>query len=127
MMEKPTRALMKTHHIVFDAIGCDTRLNDEQFVFTMLMEIPKLVGMKIMTGPHIARDHNPDNEGISGFAIISFSHISIHTFPKTKEIYVDVFSCRPFDYAKVRAYLHEKLNVPQENVETHEVKYPWEE
>ncbi len=90
------------------------------------MEIPKLVGMKIMTGPHIARDYNPDNAGISGFVIISFSHISIHTFPKTKEIYVDVFSCRPFDYAKVRAYLQEKLGVPEENVETHEVKHPWE-
>lgn len=127
-MEKATRQLTKTYHIIFDAIGCDKNLLDsEDFIFKLLMEIPKLVGMKVLSGPHITRDYNPDNIGLSAFALISFSHVSLHTFPKTKEIYVDIFSCRPFDYQKVRQYLFDTLKVASDQVETLEVKYPWED
>ena len=124
---KQTRNLTKTHHIIFDAIGCDAKLiSDETFVFKLLMEIPKLVGMKILAGPNLIRDYNPDNFGITGIAIISFSHISIHTFSNTKEAFVDIFSCRPFDYEKVRRYLYKNFKVSPKNVETLTVKYPWE-
>jgi S-adenosylmethionine decarboxylase len=122
-----TRKLSKTCHIIFDAIGCDRNLlNDEHLIFRLLIEIPKLIDMKILSGPNIVRDYDENNLGITGFAIVSFSHISIHTFTNTQEIYVDVFSCKPFDYDKVRKYLHEKLKVSEEQVETFEVRYPWE-
>lgn len=119
--------LTKRYHIIFDAIGCDAkRIGDEQFVFKLLMEIPRMIGMQILAGPNLIRDRNPDNLGITGIEIISFSHISIHTFTKTREAFVDIFSCKPFDTEKVKRYLYKELKVSPKNVETLTVKYPWE-
>jgi len=117
----------KTYHIIFDAFGCDRKfLDSEKFVLNILLEIPSLIGMKILSGPNLVRDYNKDNLGISAFEIIDASHISIHTFTKTKEAYIDIFSCRKFDYTKIRKYLFRKLKVKPSQVETLEVKYPWE-
>lgn len=125
--DQPTRNFTKTWHIIFDAIGCDKKeIADEAFVFNILIEIPKLIGMKILSGPNIVRDYNPDNLGITGVAIVSFSHITIHTFEKTGEIFIDIFSCKPFDYEKVKQYLSDKLKVSVNQVETQEIKYHWE-
>lgn len=117
----------KTYHIIFDAFGVSpTLLNSEEFGVKLLLEIPKLVGMKILSGPNLVRDYDKGHEGFTGFAILDFSHLSIHTFVDTKEIFVDIFSCKPFDYKKVRRYLFKKLKVTPKQVETVEVKYPWE-
>lgn len=119
--------MTKTYHIIFDAIGCDKKLiTTEKFVFQILMDIPKLIGMKILAGPNLVRDYNPKNLSITGIAIINFSHISIHTFSRTGEIFIDIFSCKPFDYKKIKCYLFKKLKTTLDNVETLEVKYPWE-
>ncbi|MFH1506041.1 MAG: S-adenosylmethionine decarboxylase [archaeon] len=127
MVKEPKHKLTKTYHIIFDARGCNPkRISDEKFVFKLLMDIPKLVDMKILVGPNMVRDYDLDNTGITGIAIISFSHISIHTFDKTGEVFIDVFSCKPFDYDKIRTYLFKALKVPSENVQTQEIKYPWE-
>lgn len=118
----------KTYHIIFDAFGVERKLlNSEKFVLNVLLEIPSLIGMKILAGPNIVRDYDKRHEGITGFAIIDFSHVSLHTFVRTREIFVDVFSCRSFDYQKVRRYLYKALKVEPKDVETLEVKYPWEQ
>ena len=118
----------KTYHIIFDAFGVNRRsLNSEKFVLNLLLEIPPLVDMRILSGPNVVRDYTTGNEGLSGFAIITYSHISIHTFPHTREIFIDIFSCKPFDYKKVRRYLFKHLKVKENQVETLEIKYPWEQ
>src|SRR5437016_4383348 len=112
----------KTHHIIFDGFGVKSSLLiDERFILNLLLKIPTLIKMKIMAGPNLVRDYNKQHEGITGFAIVNFSHISVHTFSKTKEIYVDVFSCKPFDSKKVHNYLQRTLNPKQ--MERMEVKY----
>ena len=117
----------KTYHIIFDAFDVDKKLlNDEKFALNLLLELPKLVGMKILSGPNLVRDYDTGHEGLTGFAIIDYSHISLHTFVDTKEIFIDIFSCKPFDQKKVRAYLTKQLKVKATQVETLEVKYPWE-
>ncbi len=121
------RGLTINYHIIFDAIDCDKKMiGNEKFVFNLLMDIPKLVGMKILVGPNLVRDYDSDNLGITGIAIINFSHISIHTFTATGEVFVDIFSCRPFDYNKIKDYLHKKLKITAGKVQTQEIKYPWE-
>lgn len=117
----------KTYHIIFDAFGIKrTLLDDEEFAFKLLLEIPKMIGMRVLSGPNVIRDYDKVHPGITGFAIIDFSHISIHTFVNTREAFIDIFSCRPFDYDKTRNYLYKKLQVKPSQVETLEVKYPWE-
>ncbi len=118
----------KTYHIIFDAFGVNKKLlNSEKFALGLLLEIPRIIRMKILAGPNLVRDYDKGHEGLSGFAIVDFSHVSIHTFVDTNEIFVDIFSCRPFEYKKARKYLYQKLRVKPIQVETFEVKYPWEE
>ena len=90
------------------------------------MDIPPLVGMKILSGPNLVRDYDKGHEGVSAFEIIDFSHISIHTFVTTQEAFIDIFSCKPYDYEKVCKYLYKKFKVKKNQVETLEVKYPSE-
>ena len=117
----------KTYHIIFDAFGCNKNfLNDEKFILEILFDIPKIIKMRILSGPNLVRGYNKINPGISAFEIIDKSHVSIHTFLKTREIYIDIFSCKRFDYQKVKKYLFSKLKVKPEQVETLEIKYPWE-
>lgn len=117
----------KTTHIIFDAFGCSKKLlNDEKFVLELLFDIPKLIKMRILSGPNLVRDYDKKAPGITAFEIINHSHVSIHTFLKTKEIFVDVFSCRKFNHKKISQYLYSKLKVKPGQVETFEIKYPWE-
>lgn len=126
----PIKFVTPTFHIIFDAIGVDKELLDsDKFIFELIHEIPTLVGMKILSGPNMVRDHErPDNEnpGISCFAIIDFSHISIHSFTKTKEILIDVFSCKKFDPQLIKRYLKKKLKINEKQFHCMIVKYPWE-
>ncbi len=76
-----------------------------------------------MHGP-VVLEGVPENPGITGFAIIDFSHISVHTFTAEHEVCVDIFSCKPYDYEKVRNYVMSELNLTQGSVKYVEVKYP---
>ena len=117
----------KTYHIIFDAFGVKKELlNNEKFILNLLLEIPSLIAMKILSGPNMVRDYHKGHEGITGFSIVDFSHISIHTFVSTREIFIDIFSCKKFNYNIVREYLYQNLQVKEKQVETLEVKYPWE-
>ena len=117
----------KTYHIIFDAFGiAKSLLNSEKFVFQLLMDMPGIVGMRVLSGPNVVRDYDKGHEGVTGFAIIDFSHISVHTFVDTQEAFVDIFSCKKFDYKKARSYLYKTFKVKPKQVETLEVKYPWE-
>lgn len=117
---------VKVQHIIFDAFEVRNKLIDnEQFIFEILLEIPPLIGMKILSGPNVVRDYKKSHAGITGFAIIDFSHVSIHTFSSTGELFIDIFSCKKFDYEAVKKYLYKKLSVKESQVETLEVAYPW--
>jgi S-adenosylmethionine decarboxylase len=77
-----------------------------------IKELADEIDMKILHGPVVA-EGIPENPGLSGFAIIDYSHISIHTFTNSNETLIDVFSCKPYD--KVKA-----LKVCQEYYSTDE-------
>jgi len=119
MKKEPT----KRYHLILDAIGVKQNyLRNEDFLETILKEVSKLIGMKIIHGPVIIEGYKK-NPGLSAFCIIDYSHISIHTFIKDKEFCFDVFSCRPFDYSKVKNYLIKKLNIDSKKVFKSEPKY----
>jgi S-adenosylmethionine decarboxylase len=58
--------------------------------------------MTKMILPHVVKwlDPGATIEGISGFIMIAESHISIHTFPEKDYVFIDLFSCKPFDVDK---------------------------
>ena len=111
-------------HYIFDAWGINPKiLNSKKLVSSLLKDAAKLCKMRIISGPTIVQgmDYNP---GISGFCIIDFSHISIHTFSAPGEVCVDIFSCKPFDPREVKSHLLKKLKVSEKNLFFFQVSYP---
>ena len=70
----------------------------------IISEMPGLIGMRILTGPHVV-EGVPENPGWTGFVVIDKSHISVHTFTETSTVSIDVYSCKRFDAEAAVAYL----------------------
>lgn len=58
-----------------------------------------------------------DEGGYSVQALISTSHIALHTWPARRAFMFDLVSCRPFDAQQVVAFLKRQLQV--EEIEHH--------
>lgn len=87
----------KRYHTLIDVSGISNDiLNDEPALNNFLKTLPGMIGMSVLKGPEIAVGI-PENPGLSGFVIIDYSHISIHTFTNSQEALVDIFSCKPYD------------------------------
>jgi S-adenosylmethionine decarboxylase len=87
-------------HVAIDGYGGDPqRLASEEGVRALLDRYPEEIGMTKIAPPHVCRyeGQKPEDWGISGFVLIAESHISIHTFPKRRFVWVDIFSCKDFD------------------------------
>ncbi|MBU4186270.1 MAG: S-adenosylmethionine decarboxylase, partial [Desulfobacteraceae bacterium] len=87
-------------HLMLDLNDCNPAiLDDLEACFKLLNELPERIGMTKITQPYVFRYSAPvpEDEGITGVAIIAESHISIHTYPRKRFVFVDLFSCKPFD------------------------------
>ena len=51
----------------------------------------------------------PGATGLSGFVVIAESHISSHTFVEAGYVFLDVFSCKPFDTGAVVGFVRREL------------------
>lgn len=113
----------KRFHIVIDAYNCEAAVLDNPAKVKKALEtIAGLCNMHILHGP-VVIEGVPANPGITGFCVIDFSHISIHTFTATHEMCVDVFSCKAFDYDKVKAYVKKTFDLDDRYIEYVEVQY----
>lgn len=74
----------------------------------VLRELPCLLGMSILDGPHVV-EGVAENPGLTGFVVIDKSHISVHTFTKTNTVSIDVYSCEPFNAKRVVSYLRDHI------------------
>lgn len=111
----------RRYHFIFDAVDCVPEfLSSTSLVQEMLIKIAELADMKILHGPTVI-EGVPENPGVTGFTIIDFSHIAIHTFALTKEICVDLFSCKAFKTQDVYNYLRDKLKVKDEQIKMHRI------
>ncbi len=97
-------------HIMCDIVGIKKEiLSDLNFHLNFLKEVPKIINMTPICEP-LCFHYNglvPEDSGITGFQIIAESHISIHSFEKKNYCFVDIFSCKPFDYEKILNYFQE--------------------
>jgi S-adenosylmethionine decarboxylase len=79
-----------------DAIDDSVRLGE------FLVSLVRKIGMKVVNGPHLASEEGSSQTyGHSAVVILSESHASVHTYPRREELFLDVFSCRPFDQSDV--------------------------
>jgi S-adenosylmethionine decarboxylase len=95
-------------HLMLDLNDCNSAiLDDLEACFRLLNELPEKIGMTKITQPYVFRYSGliPEDEGITGVTIIAESHISLHTYPKKNFVFVDIFSCKPFDVEKARDHV----------------------
>ena len=77
-------------HILFDLEGCDADLLDDyRFVRNTLFHASILSNSKILKIDF----HQFTPQGVTGFALLAESHISIHTWPETGVAKCDIFTC----------------------------------
>ena len=77
-------------HILFDLEGCDADLlDDARHVRNSLFHAAILSNSKILKIDF----HQFTPQGVTGFALLADSHISIHTWPENNVAKCDIFTC----------------------------------
>ncbi len=106
-------------HLTIDARGCNKeKITNMNFIYEFLNNFPEAIGMQKMSLPAVVpwKDEWAETPGISGFVMITTSHISIHTFPEDDYVFIDVFSCRPFDVEKTKNLILEMFEAKTADV-----------
>lgn len=105
-------------HLTIDGKECNKeKLKDIKVIYKILNDLPKEIGMTKMTLPYVVEwkdtwNQNKDSTpGVSGFVMIAESHISIHTFPDQDYVFMDIFSCKPFDTEKAKNFINKQLGI----------------
>lgn len=86
-------------HLLLDCAGCNFFLiNDTENIRNFIKELVERIDMTAHGDAQIEfLLPGTDNEGYSVLQMITTSNITIHFVNKTKEAYIDVFSCKDFD------------------------------
>jgi S-adenosylmethionine decarboxylase len=106
----------KNHkHLILNAkvtnpINCDKECEG------WLTNLVKLIDMEILVPPMVKYCDIEGNEGVTGVVVITTSHISIHIWPQQPQPYIrmDVYSCKDFDPKSVINYVHETMEIVEE-------------
>ena len=84
-----------------------TALDDDAALTRFMRDLVDRIGMTVIAGPLVATEGGPpEKAGKSAVVILAESHAAIHTYPHLREIFVNVFSCKPFRETDVLAEFH---------------------
>jgi len=80
----------RSKHLLLELYRCDCeKLNDESFLRCILNRAAKLANATVLN--LISNKFEP--QGVTAIALLSESHISIHTWPESNYSAVDIFTC----------------------------------
>ena len=96
-------------HILFDLKDClfPSLLNDEEYIKETLKQASNIANLTIIK----VDTHKFNPQGVTGYALLAESHISIHTWPEDDICRCDIFSCNP--HSKLRnvvEYMKERFH-----------------
>jgi S-adenosylmethionine decarboxylase len=87
-------------HLIVDCYKCKKeKIGDVEFIKKFLENLPAELGLHKISEASV-KFYNVPTPGISGFILISESHITVHTFIEEGFAAVDIFSCKEFDLEK---------------------------
>ena len=80
-------------HVLFDLKDClmTSLLDDEEHIRETLIEAAKIAKLELLK----VDTHKFQPHGVTGYALLAESHISIHTWPEDNIARCDLFSCKP--------------------------------
>lgn len=115
---KKSKQRVKGAHYTIDFFGCDPhQLDSLEFWQETLAEAAKEANMEVLHDYY----HQFEPHGITGFLLLSTSHMSFHTWPEYNYVACDVFSCsKGEDTKKAVDYLKKKLE--HSRSEVHHIK-----
>jgi len=94
-------------HLVVDYWDCDGGiLNDEPKLMRLLTKAANAAGATVIS----SHSHCFEHQGITAIAILSESHISIHTWPEARYAGVDLYTCGGCDPLLAHKVLDEALS-----------------
>ncbi|MCL2461532.1 MAG: adenosylmethionine decarboxylase [Defluviitaleaceae bacterium] len=94
-------------HLILDCSACPAKVIESlPFIKNLLRALAAAASVTIVE--EIYHEYTP--YGITGLAIVSESHISIHTWPEYDYLGIDIFSCKEIDAGKVEDAL--KAEIP---------------
>jgi S-adenosylmethionine/arginine decarboxylase-like enzyme len=111
------------YHIIIDITGVsEQKLTEAKGLEKFLSELPKVIGMRVLHPPVVA-EGIPENPGLSGFVIIDYSHISIHTFTKSNQVLVDIFSCKIYGQEEAVGAVLKYFQVPRSAASVQQISW----
>ena len=96
-------------HVLFDLKDClmTSLLDNEEYIRETLIEAVKIAKLKLLK----VDTHKFQPHGVTGYALLAESHISIHTWPEDNIARCDLFSCQPnTDYKSVIQYMQTRFH-----------------
>lgn len=79
-----------------------TELDSPPCIARFLSTLVSRIDMTVLDGPFVCTENGDRaHYGHSGVIVLVESHCAIHTYPFLAEVFLDVFSCKHFDVAKV--------------------------
>lgn len=104
------------NHLVIDAYGCnEEKIKSIKLIETFLKDLVDKINLKIIKGPIVLHHEAEDKEesGVTGFAVLAESHVSIHTYPEKKFLSLDIFACSEFDLNNIKEYINKTFDVEE--------------
>jgi len=86
-------------HMTYDVqVSNPECLVDKRLLTWFMLNMVEAAKMKILAGPYVieAGARNP-NPGLTGWTVLSTSHVSVHTFTRQQRVFIDLFSCVEYD------------------------------
>lgn len=112
-MKHKNNELVLGNHLILDLFECNyAKINDINVVMNILHRTISQIGAQLISEG--CKEFSPI--GISAFAIISESHISVHTWPEYKFVAVDIFSCNKKLTEDVCTYIKKEFEAQFANI-----------
>jgi S-adenosylmethionine decarboxylase len=88
------------YHLMLDCAGCDNaKITDGDNIYKFTKELVRRIDMVAYGEPIIAHfaTHDPMKAGYSMMQLIETSNIAMHAVDRDNTMYLDVFSCKPYN------------------------------
>lgn len=77
------------HHVIIEFWGCNDGINDAELMRTAIIEAVRAANATLLD----LNVHTFSPHGVTGVAVLSESHLSVHSWPEYGYLAADVFTC----------------------------------